>query len=299
LMARYQELGVNERELATISALTLGYRGKLSKEVKQQFVAAGAMHVLAVSGLHTGILMSVLIGLVTVFGLKRPMWEERGKRWALGCGVIAALVAYAWLTGGSPSVVRSVIMCSMVLLAIMLRRKKQMLNAVFAAAWLILLVRPGDLFSVSFQLSFAAVVAIALFAPGWRLAMGDSYLAGMLGMTIAAMVGTMPVSLYYFGQISNYFMLTNLIVLPLAWLMMVGGLLTLTIGWFAPIGKLLAWCVNGVTWLMNESVGWIESLPYSTTQVALPLWGMWVLIGVNLSILLIWNKVTRYVDRDI
>ncbi len=221
------------------------------------------------------------------------MYGETVKRCVTGVLVIAVLVFYAWLTGGSPSVVRAVVMSVMVLLAWMCHRENRMLNALFASAFLILVFRPLDLFSVSFQLSYAAVLAIALFAPGWRRIMPDNFVLNILGISLAATIGTLPVSLYYFGQISNYFLLTNLIVIPLAWLIMVGGLTTLTIGWISVLGKALAWLLNGVTWLLNESVGWIEDLPYSITMVQLPLWGMWMLIGINLVIIIGWNKVCR------
>jgi len=293
LKERYCSLGIHPRELGTISALTLGYREDLDQHIKRQFSASGAMHVLAVSGLHTHILMSVLIALLTLFGWCKPMYEERGKKVVLGVVVILSLVVYAWLTGGTPSVVRSVVMCCMMVLAVLLRRENQMMNALFASGCLILLVNPMDLYSVSFQLSFAAVLAITLFAPGWNKIMPRNYFLGLIGMSIAAMIGTLPLTLYYFGQLSNYFLLTNLIVLPLAWCMMVGGLFTLTIGWITPIGYALAWVLNGFTWLMNETVEWVESLPYATTSVELPLWGMWLLIGFNLGILIAWDKITN------
>jgi len=293
LKERYRTLGIPSRELGTISALTLGYREDLDEHIKRQFSASGAMHVLAVSGLHTHILMTMLMGLITLFGRCKPLYEERGKQVALGVVIIGSLVAYAWLAGGTPSVVRSVVMCSMMVLAGMLRRDSQMMNALIASGWLILLVNPMDLYSVSFQLSFAAVLAIILFAPGWNRVMPKNYVLGLIGMSIAAMIGTLPLTLYYYGQLSNYFLLTNLIVLPLAWCMMIGGLFTLTIGWITPIGCVLAWVLKWVTWLMNEAVSWIESLPYATTMVELPLWGMWLLIGFNMVILIVWNKITN------
>jgi len=294
LVARYQTLGIQGRELATICALTLGDKSALSKETKHQFSAAGAMHVLAVSGLHTGILMSVLLGISSLFGLCKPLYEEHARRWITGTLIILVLIAFAWLTGGSPSVTRAVVMASLVILAKMCHRENQMLNALFASAFLILVFRPLDLFSISFQLSFSAVLAIALFAPGWQHIMPRNYFISLLGMTLAATIGTLPVTLYYFGQISNYFILTNLIVVPLAWFMMIGGVLVLSIGWITPIGIALAWCLNGFTWAMNESVAWLESLPHSTTMVHLPLWGMWALMAVNLGIIILWNKICLY-----
>jgi len=292
LKTRYHVLGIDNRELGTICALTLGYREDLEPELRRQFSAAGAMHVLAVSGLHTHILMTVLVALITLFGLCKPLYEQHIRRWIMGSIVIACLIAYAWLTGATPSVVRAVIMSCMMLLAFMCQRTNQMLNALFAAAFFILLFCPTDLFSVSFQLSFAAVLSIALFMPGWKRILPQNYFFGLIGMSIAAMIGTMPLTLYYYGQISNYFLLTNLIVLPLAWLMMVGGLFTLTLGWITPLGKILAWILNAITWLLNESVGWIEHLPWATTQIELPFWGLGGLMGVNSVMLILWDRMT-------
>jgi len=292
LIDRYRELGISGRELATLSALTLGYREDLDEDTQRQFAAAGAMHVLAVSGLHTNILLKVLMAFVTLFGLRKPLYEQRGRRIMQGVVVMAALVAYAFLTGCTPSVVRSVVMSCLMIVALVTNRQGQMLNTVLAAAFLILVFRPMDLMSMSFQLSFAAVIAIVLFADGWNTICGHGYWRGIIGMSIAAMIGTMPITLYYYGQISNYFLLTNLIVLPLAWAMMVGGLITLTLGWWLPLGKALAWLLNGITWLMNEGVGWIESLPWSTTQVVLSPIGLALLMAVNLTILIAWKHIT-------
>jgi len=293
LKSRYQMLGIHGRELATICALTLGYREDLEPQLRRQFSAAGAMHVLAVSGLHTNILMMVLMAILTLFGWRKPLYEERVKQYILGMIIILSLMAYAWLTGATPSVVRAVIMSSILLLAMMVRRTNQILNTVFASAFIILVFRPMDLFSVSFQLSFAAVLAIVLFVPGWNRVMPQDHVWSLIGVSVAATMGTLPITLYYYGQISNYFLLTNLIVLPLAWVMMIGGFATLTVGWITPLGKVLAWIVNGTTWLMNAGVGWLEHLPYSTTQTTLPLWGMWTLVAVNLILLFMWDRITQ------
>lgn len=283
LEQRYAELGISGRELGTVSALTLGYREDLDQDIRRAFSAAGAMHVLAVSGLHTGILMTVLMMIVTLFGRFKPLYHETGKQVVQGLIIIALLSGYAYITGGSPSIIRSVIMASLFVVAGMVHRPSSMLNIIFAAAFIILIINPSDLFSVSFQLSFAAVIAIVLFGDGWNAMMPTVHFArpfrwcypiyyyvyALIGMSLAAQIGTMPITLHYFGQMSNYFLFTNLLVIPLAWCMMVGGVATLTIGWWTPLGKLLAWVLNGITWLMNTSVQWIESLPGSTTQLAI------------------------------
>lgn len=302
LEQRYAELGISGQELGTLSALTLGYREDLDQDIRRAFSAAGAMHVLAVSGLHTGILMTVLIMIVTLCGRIKPLYHETGKQVAQGLIVIAMLAFYAYITGGSPSIIRSVIMASLFVLASMVHRPSSILNIIFAAAFIILVIHPADLFSISFQLSFAAVIAIVLFGEGWSAIMPTIHFArpfrwcypiyyyvyALIGMSLAAQIGTMPITLHYFGQMSNYFLLTNLIVIPLAWCMMVGGVATLTIGWWTPIGKLLAWALNGITWLMNISVQWLESLPGSTTQITISQ------LSISNNQLSIINNLTSY-----
>ena len=160
LYERYGALGIRGSEQATLGALTLGYKEDLDPALKQAFQRSGAAHILAVSGLHTGIIYSVLLSLLTLGGSRKPLYENKTGRRALSLAVIITMWGYAFLTGLTPSVVRSVVMISVLEVGRMLYRHGNTLNCVLFAAWAILLVRPLDLFSVSFQLSFAAVVAI-------------------------------------------------------------------------------------------------------------------------------------------
>ena len=278
LYARYGEMGITGAEQATLGALTLGYKEDLDPALKQAFQRSGAAHVLAVSGLHTGIIYAVLLSLLTIGGRRKPLYENKIGRWALSIAVIITMWGYAFLTGLTPSVVRSVVMISVVEAGRMLYRKGNTLNCVLFAAWAILIVRPLDLFSVSFQLSFAAVIAIVLLAPtissmggwhqGWRgvLQQAGSYVIGLLVVSMAAQVGTLPLSMYYFGQCSNYFLFTNLLVLPLAGVIVVLGFGSLALGWIPVVGHWIAQGTSGVVWLLNHAVQGIESLPGAFTE---------------------------------
>jgi len=265
LVERYRELGVHGSELGTIAALTLGYRESLEPDIRQAFQTAGAMHVLAVSGLHTGILMSVLWWLLTGLGLYPPLWEERGRRISLAISMIILLWCYAGITGWTPSVVRSVVMCSIAMLGYMCHRTPLSINTVAAAAFLILLFRPNDLFSISFQLSFAAVFGILLLMPLFRFSFGKNkvlrYLRDCVTVSLSAQLATTPLTLYYFGTFSTYFLLTNIVILPMAFVLMVLALLTLTIGWIPAVGPFLGQWLQWTTYALNHYVMWIESLP--------------------------------------
>ena len=287
LYGRLAAAGLEGDELATVGALTLGYKQDLDKDLRRHFQASGAAHVLAVSGLHTGIIYGVLLWLLTLGGRVKPRYENRAGRVAIGLVIIAAMWCYAWLTGLTPSVVRAVVMVTIFEVGRMMYRQAFSLNTIAAAAVLILMVRPADLWSVSFQLSFTATAAIVLFAKQMELYlhrkewMGTwkgrvlDWIAGIVIISIAAQLGTLPLTMYYFGQISNYFLLTNLIVLPIATFLVPCGLISVALGgsWLGQIIGKITW---SLAWLMNHAVEWIESLPGSTAKVSVSL-GMVIL----------------------
>ena len=283
LYGRFQAGGLSGDELATVGALTLGYKEGLDKELRRHFQAAGAAHVLAVSGLHTGIIYGVLLWLLTLGGRVKPMYENRAGRWTISIVIIAAMWFYAWLTGMTPSVVRAVVMVTIFEVGRMAYRQAFSLNTIAAAAVLILLVKPTDLWSVSFQLSFTATAAIVLFARAcerwlhrlnWRntlIGKAAAWISGTIIVSIAAQLGTLPLTMYYFGQISTYFLLANLIVLPLATFLVPCGLISIALGG-SVVGIAFSKITWALAWTMNHAVGWIESLPGSTVPVSISWW---------------------------
>jgi len=285
LYQRLAEAGLKNDELATTGALTLGYKDDLDPELKHRFQASGAAHILAVSGLHTGILYGILLWLLTLGGRCKPRYENHVARRLISLIIIAVMGFYAWLTGLTPSVVRAVLMVTIAEIGRMAYRRPFSLNTIAAAAFIILIVRPLDLFSVSFQLSFAATTAIVASARLFpslsryfdisisRKNIGGRIIAywwGIVTVSIAAQIGTLPLTMYYFGQMSNYFLLTNLIVLPLAAFLVPCGLVTIALGGTF-IGTITGKITSLLAWTMNHAVGWIEALPGSTTQVQIDL----------------------------
>lgn len=283
LYQQYQKMGIEGQELGIISALTLGYREDLDKEVQRAFSASGAMHVLAVSGLHTGIVWGIVMWILTLGGLYKPLWEDKFRRWLLNISTIVLIWAYAFLTGLSPSVMRSALMLTFWALSSLLEQQTSRWNPLLAAAVVILIINPLALWSVSFQLSFAAVAGIMLFGSSMQQAVVSKgrvwqSVSGLLIVSLAAQLGTMPLTLHYFGQTSNYFALTNLIVVPMAGILLSLGFSTLAMSWCA-VGEWLGWATKWCTWLLNQAVQWIESLPYSTTHMHLSKWGVIGLYG--------------------
>ena len=262
LIQRYRDLGISGDELATLSALTLGYRDTLNRDIRDHFRRSGAAHILAVSGLHTGILYVILFSILTLGGLYQPLLHQNVQRWALHLSLILILWAYAFLTGMSASVVRSVTMFTILNIGLLLRRQAFSINTLAAAAIILLLFRPEDLYNVGFWLSFSAVAALILLAPHVK-----GYFSGLVVASIAAQLGTLPITLYCFGQISHYFLLTNLFIIPLVTGVFYLAIALLTFGFVPGLGTLLAWLTTLLLRIIHWIVAFIATLPFATTTM--------------------------------
>ena len=210
----YKSLDLNDEEYSLLSALTLGYKNDLSADLKQAFRATGTAHVLAVSGMHVGIIYGVVFSIFSLFGYLKK------HRRTLQILIITIMWAYAFVTGLSPSVVRATIMLSIFCIAIIFRRKGFTYNNISLAAFLMLLINPFSLFDVGFQLSFAAVLSIRFLQPvlSGLFKLKNSLLRKtweLFTLSLAAQAGTLPICLYYFGTFPSYFFITNLLVVPL------------------------------------------------------------------------------------
>ena len=184
-------------ELAIASALILGYKNDISKELKQDYSKVGAMHILAVSGLHIGVVYLLIEWL-----LKLLKWLHH-NRWIKLLLILLCLWGYALLTGMSPSVVRAGLMFSLMAIANTFYRKNSTFNSIAASALLILVVDPLLVFNVGFQLSYIAVMGIILFQPivsecfsfRWKVI---QKIGELISVAIAAQLITLPIGLYYF-----------------------------------------------------------------------------------------------------
>lgn len=278
LEQRYQQLGIHSERLSTLSAITLGDKDQLDPAVKQHFQRAGAAHVLAVSGLHTVILFQILWVILTLGGYCKPLYSEPIKRSLLYTTIIVLLWAYAFLTGLSASVLRSVIMLTIVLVGNWLHREPIGLNTLMAAAIIVLLIRPLELWSVGFWMSFLAVGSLL-----WMGRSTGHKLTDLLLTTLIAQLGVMPLSLYCFGQVSNYFLLSSLLVIVLAEAIMWSAVLTLTLGWIPLIGEGLGRWLNLLMDGMLRWVAWVDSLPGAITTIRCSLPMMLLLYAAILS----------------
>lgn len=265
LLSSLQQCGVTEDAFGVGAALLLGYDEGLPAQVRQHYVAAGAMHVLCVSGMHVGVVYLLASYLLSFMGKGKRMLKL--KRMLL----LLLVWSYAVLTGLSPSVIRSTLMISLVSVGSLFRRKGNLLNSIAASAFVMLLIDPNDLFAIGFQLSYAAVVGIAMLQrPIYNLLyIRNKILDKMWEITavsVSAQLATMPFTLFYFHQFTPYFWLSNLFLTPLSFVAILTGMGLLALSWIpwvAPLmGKAVWWSLH----LMNMLTAWIEQLPLSLIQ---------------------------------
>lgn len=253
LQTKYMHNVFSDDTLGVLSALTLGDKRGLSKEIRAAYTDAGAAHVLALSGLHVGIIYAMLAFLM------RGILRRRNLRWLRELLTIAVLWLFALMVGMTPSVIRAVGMCTLYTLSRWVSHDSNSINALLLAALVMLFGHPLYLFDVGFQLSFMAMAAILWFEPHLEMLFHRSslhpipaYFVGIVCMSIAAQLGTFPLTLYHFGTFSTYFLLTNMVVIPYLYVVLLLAmawwlLILLNIPWAAPLGE-------GVGFL----IGWIN-----------------------------------------
>lgn len=275
----------NDEQQQVISALTLGYRKELSPETRSYFTSTGAMHVLAVSGLHVGMIYLFLSNILAF--LKR----YRSGR-LLYLFIIAGLLwSYALLTGFSPSVQRATVMFCFILIGSSLQRPASIYNSIAASAFLLLLFNPKLIFEVGFQLSYAAVISIVFFYPRLEKLLSPKTkliqkMWQLFCVSLAAQAGTFALSIYYFHQFPVYFWLSNFIVIPAAYLILGFTFLFFLCSPIHWLAVLISKLLSAVTWTTIFALQKIDSLPYSLIEnMSITMPQLFFLMAVNISLL--------------
>ena len=289
LLDRLSESGVDGCVYAVVAAMTLGDKSQLTKELRDTYAISGASHILALSGLHLGIIYTLLSLL-----LSRRRWQVLSQ-----VVIIVCIWLFVFLVGMSASVVRSAVMVSIYALLSLGHRDKLSVNTLAFAAIVMLLFNPKSLFDVGFQLSFMAVLAILLFYPLFESVWSQQFLFGhrlfrwlwtTLAVSCAAQIGVAPLIAYYFGRISCYFLLTNLVVVPAATLILYLSLLVLLI---PSLAYLLIYIVDA----LNQLLLWITMLPGASIEglhpTLLQVWMTYVIIGAVYGLLIRRTSPTR------
>ena len=260
-----------EKELGLAEALLIGYKDDLDKTLVQSYSKTGVVHVIAISGLHLGLIYWLLTLIL------KPLQRKKVK-WLRPALILVGLWLFSLLAGAQPSIIRSAVMFTCIVLADSLTRKSSIFNTLAFSAFLLLCNNPYWLWDVGFQLSYAAVLSIVIFMqPIYNLLYIKNKLLDIIwklnAVTIAAQILTVPVSIYHFHQFPNYFLLTNFLAVPLSSLIVLGEILLCAVS-FIPviaifIGKIIFWLI----WIMNSYIERIEIVPFSLwdgLQISIP-----------------------------
>ena len=289
LLDRLSESGVDGSAYAVVAAMALGDKSQLTTELRDAYAISGASHILALSGLHLGIIYTLLSLL-----LSRRRWQMVSQ-----IVIIVSIWLFVFLVGLSASVVRSAVMVSIYALLSLGHRDKLSVNTLAFAAIVMLLFNPMALFDVGFQLSFMAVLTILLFYPLLESLWSQPFLLDhrlfrwlwtMLSVSCAAQIGVAPLIAYYFGRISCYFLLANLVVVPAAALILYLSLAVLLI---PSLAYLLIYIVD----TLNQLLVSIAALPGASIEglhpTPLQVWMMYVIIGAVYLLLIRRTSPTR------
>ena len=283
LLSHNEKHNMSESAYAVVAAMTMGDRSGLTRELRQSYAASGASHVLALSGLHLGV----------IYGLLSLIFVHRRMRVLGQVLAMVAIWAYAALVGMPPSVLRSATMLTIFAFVVLTGRRQVSLNTLAFAAVVQLVVSPLSLWDVGFQMSFLAVLGIVMLnmrlgiveTPAcigrWRVI---GWVWSLVKVSLAAQLAVAPLSMYYFGTFPCYFLLTNLVAIPLATIIVYTSIVMYALGFWVWMQGVVATFVGWMATLMNALLGFIASLPgacmYGVHINARQVWLMYALLLV-------------------
>lgn len=252
----------SRKELGLAEALLIGYKDDLDKTLVQSYTNTGVVHIIAISGLHLGLIYWLLVLLF------KPIKKKNNLLWVRALLIISGLWLFSLLAGGQPSVLRSALMFSAIVIGETLSKKNNIYNSLAFSAFALLCYNPFWLWDVGFQLSYAAVLSIVIFMrpiynwfyfPNKLLA----FVWKLNAVTLAAQILTLPISIYHFHQFPTYFLLTNFVAVPLSSAILIGEIILCAVSAIPSLalltGKILTWLIR----VMNSYIEWVESFRFS------------------------------------
>lgn len=280
---------IHDREANQVAkAILLGQKKDMDREISDAYVTTGAMHILAVSGLHVGIVYGFFFLFIKPYRLKVK------KRIIYLIIIILLIWGYALLTGMSPSVMRAATMFSLMALAQMKSRNPSIFNAIALSAVILLVYDPYLIYAAGFQLSYLALIGILviqplivrLWSPANRIV---DYLWQITAVSFAAQLATFPISAYYFHVFPTYFAIANVVAIPGAFLMMAFGVPFMVLVKVPYVSLALGWITEKIIVLVNSLIFWFQELPGSRISdiyfSSSFIWVYWLMLSL---FILIW-----------
>ncbi|MBV9989275.1 MAG: ComEC family competence protein [Chitinophagaceae bacterium] len=276
-----------EKEAGVAEALLIGYRNDLDKELVQAYSNTGVVHIIAISGLHLGMIYGLLVALF------KPFRRFRGSKLVKPVFILAVLWGFSLLTGAAASILRSAVMFSFIVIGESLGRKTRIYNTLAASAFCLLVYDPGMLWDVGFQLSYAAVLSIIIFMkPIYRQIYCRNKILNMVwelnSITLAAQILTLPLLLFYFHQFPNLFLFTNFIAVPLSGFILYGELILLLVTQIPFINNLAGMCSAFLIRQMDGVIERTDRLPFGATVNIPFILSQAILLYAGISLLAWW-----------
>ncbi len=259
----FRERGITGDRLALVAAITLGQKNMLDPEQKQYFIKAGVMHIMAVSGLHA-VILSLFIFKVLFF--------LKGKLTIIRVLItLSILWLFAFVTGLTPSVLRATLMFSFLQAGYIMKRPVNSVNSVLASAFVLIIIRPSVIFDAGFQLSYAAVIFIICFYRDLYLKLRfrnriPDLIWQSVAVTVIAQAGTLPLTVMLFNRFPVWFILSNVIIVPVSSLVIIAGCLVPLFYPLKFLSTFVAWVLGNITALTELLTEKAASLPYSTLE---------------------------------
>lgn len=253
-----------QKEAGLAEALLIGYKEDLDKTLVQSYANTGTVHIIAISGLHVGLIYWLLTQVLKNFKKRKDL------RWVKTLLIISTLFVFSIVAGGTPSVLRSTVMFSVIAVGESSGRTASIYNSLAASAFLLLCFNPYWLWDAGFQLSYIAVLSIVIFMhPLYHAVYCRNKLLDLLwkscAVCLAAQILTTPVSIYLFHQFPNYFLITNIVAVPLSSLVLVGEIMLLAVSFIPVLARVLGNGLSHCIRAMNAFIEYMEKMPYSVT----------------------------------
>ncbi len=273
---KLKKLPLNKEEYAIVTALLLGDKSKLDYQTKANFSGAGAIHILSVSGLHVGIIFLLLSSL---FGKMK-----RGLSGLLKCSaIILILWTYAAVAGMAPSVFRATIMFTVFLISRVINHQYKIYHSLVIAAFVILIIDPYSFFNAGFWLSFSAVASIVYFYPqinSWFYFSSPwgKFIWALVSVSLSVQIGTLPLGLYLFRFFPTWFILSNILIVPVLPFVLFGALVIILNPEIPFIFNIIAESLSSLILYINEVTTWISHLPWARfTAIQLEFYQLFIL----------------------
>ena len=282
-----------KNELSVISALLLGQRQDISKELIKDYQRAGAVHILAVSGLHVGVILLIL---ACIF---KPVERLKYGKFLKTIIIVFLLWMFAFIAGLSASVVRAVTMFTFLAIGMSFKRKNVVEFSFISSMFFLLLIKPMFLFDVGFQLSYAAVFGILWTQPKmykiWkpRFKIFDFFWQ-LVTVSIAAQIGILPLSIYYFQQFPGLFLASNLVIIPFLGAILIGGVLVIITSLLNILPQFLADFYGMIISSMNAFISWVshqEEFLFKEISISFQLMLCWYVV-IFLCVYFLLRKTT-------